>query len=199
MKGIEKITGRIIAEAKADADAIKAEAEAKAAEILAEYEEQAKRIYDEKIEAGKVDAAAAADRKSRAAILQSRKDILGTKQILIEQAYARVKQAVLGMPDEEYIAFLAGKAAAASVSGKEAVVLNAADRERVGGRVVSEANRMLAESGKTAEIVLSEETMDIPGGLFLKEKDISVNCSVDTLISICREEMDSKVAKVLFG
>ena len=199
MKGIEKITGRILDEAKADADAVIAEAEAKAAEILAEYEEQAKRIYDEKIEAGKVDAAAAADRKSRAAILQSRKDILATKQRLIDQAYSNARRAILGMPEEEYIAFLADKAAAASVSGKEAVSLNAADRERVGSRVVSEVNRKLAERGKTAEISLSEETADIPGGLFLKEKDISVNCSVDTLISICREEMDSKVAKVLFG
>ena len=117
MKGIEKITGRILAEAQDDAEAVKAEAEAKAAEITAEYEEQARRIFDEKIETGKVDAAAAADRKSRAALLQSRKDILGTKQLLIDQAYALARQSILEMPEEEYIAFLADKAAAASVSG----------------------------------------------------------------------------------
>lgn len=199
MKGIEKITGRILAEAQADAAAIKAEAEAKAAEIKAEYEEQARRLYDEKLETGRTEAAAAADRKSRAAVLQSRKDVLGTKQLLIDQAYALTKEAILDMPEEEYIAFLADKAAKASVSGTEKIVFNAADREKVGPAVVSEVNRKLLESGKKAEITLSEETMDIPGGLFLKEKDISVNCSVDTLMNICREEMDSKVAQALFG
>lgn len=199
MKGIEKITGRIIEEAQADAAAVKSEAEAKAAEIKAEYEEQARRIYDERIETGRTEAAAAADRKSRAAILQSRKEILGTKQLLIDRAYGRARQAILKMPEDEYISFLSDKAAAASVSGTEKIVLNPADREKVGGKVISETNRKLSECGKKAEITLSEETVDIPGGLFLKENDISVNCSVDTLMNICREEMDSKVAKVLFG
>ena len=199
MKGIEKITGRILAEAEADAAAVKAEAEEKAAGIKAEYEEQARRIYDEKLETGRTEAAAAADRKSRAAILQSRKDVLATKQRLIDQAYARAKEAILAMPEEDYVAFLADKAVKASVSGTEKIVFNAADREKVGPKVVSEVNRKLSECGKKAELTLSEETMDIPGGLFLKEKDISVNCSVDTLMNICREDMDSKVAQVLFG
>ena len=198
MKGIEKITDRILSDARADADAQKAEAEAKAAEILAEYEVTAKAVYDSRLESGKKEAEAAADRKCRAAGLQSRKDVLATKQEMIEAAYAKAKKAILNMPEEDYIDFLAEKACQASVSGNEKICLNVSDKEKIGSALVKAANAKLAAAGKKAGLSLSEETEKIAGGLFLKERDISVNCSIDSLMAICREELDVKVAKILF-
>ncbi len=199
MKGIEKITDRIISEARADADAARAEAEAKAAQILADYEEQAKAVYDSRLESGKQEAAAAADRKVRAANLQSRKDVLSTKQDMIEQAYAMAKKAILRMPEDQYVDFLAEKAAKASVSGTEQIQLSEMDRANIGEKLIKAVNDKLAAQGKNAGITLADETAKIMGGLFLKDKDISVNCSVDSLLSIARESLDVKVAKVLFG
>ncbi len=199
MKGIEKITDRIISEAKADASAQIAEAEAKAAEILAAYEEQAKTVYDEKMESGKVEAAAAADRKIRAANLQSRKEVLGTKQDMIDQAYAMAKKTILRMPEDEYVDFLAGKAVQASVTGNEQIQLSEMDRNNIGEKLIAAANARLAAMGKNAGLTLAEEPAKIMGGLFLKDRDISVNCSVDSLLAIAREGLDAKVAKVLFG
>lgn len=199
MKGIEKITDRILSEARADADAQRAEAEAKAAEILAEYEEQARAVYDSRMENGRKEAESAADRKVRAANLQSRKDVLGTKQDMIDQAYAMAKKAILRMPEEEYVDFLANKAAQASVSGNEQILLSEMDKNNIGEKLIQAVNAKLAAQGKNAGITLAEGTAKIMGGLFLKEKDISVNCSIDSLLSICRESLDVKVAKVLFG
>ena len=199
MKGIEKITDRILSEARADADALKGEAEAKAAEILAEYEVQAKATYEERMANGKAEAAASADRKIRAANLQARKDVLGTKQDMIDQAYAMAKKAILRMPEEEYIDFLANKAAQASVTGNETIILSEMDKANIGEKLIPAVNEKLAALGKNAGITLSDETAKIMGGLFLKEKDISVNCSVDSLLTISRESLDVKVAKVLFG
>ena len=199
MKGIEKITDRILSEAKADAGAQIAEAEAKAAEILAEYEEQAKAVYDERMENGKKEAAAAADRKIRAANLQSRKDVLSTKQDMIDTAYSMARKAILRMPEDEYVDFLAEKAAKASVSGKEQIQLSEMDKANIGEKLIAAVNAKLAALGKPAGITLAEEPAKIMGGLFLRDKDISVNCSVDSLLAIAREGLDVKVAKVLFG
>ena len=198
MKGIEKITDRILSEAREEAEAIKAEASAKAEEILADYEGQAKETYEARMESGKKEAADAADRKIRAAGLQSRKDVLAAKQEMIEAAYAAAKETILNMPEAEYIEFLAEKASRASVSGTEQIALNEADQKKIGDALVKAANEKLAAAGKKAELSLSQETAAITGGLFLREKDISVNCSIDSLMAICREELDVKVSKVLF-
>ena len=40
---------------------------------------------------------------------------------------------------------------------------------------------------------------DIPGGVILREGDIEINSSLDTLISQYRYQLASQVAEVLFG
>ena len=199
MKGIEKITERILSEAREEAGQQVAGAKAQAEEILAGYNDQAKKLYENRLAAGRVEAAAAADRKNRSALLESKKDILGTKQKMIEQAYAEAKENIINMPEADYVEFLANKAADASSTGEEMIVLNAADKERVGAKVAEAANAKLAAAGKKADIKLSDETMKISGGLFLKQGDVSINCSVDSLMDLVREELDVKVARVLFG
>ena len=52
MTGIEKITGRIEADARAEAAAITAEANAKCAEIRAEYDKKAQDEYWTRVRAG---------------------------------------------------------------------------------------------------------------------------------------------------
>ena len=131
--------------------------------------------------------------------LQAKKDILGTKQEFIDKAYTIAQEAILAMPEDEYIDLLAKKACDASVSGEEAVVLNEDDKSALGQKVVEAANALLAAAGKKASLVLSDETANMTGGLFLKQNDVSVNCSIDSIIGTFREDMDIKVAKVLFG
>ena len=199
MKGVEKITERILAEAKEAADNAKSEAEAKAKEILEEFEGKAKQSYEQLVANGRIEAAAAAERKVRTAKLQAKKDILGTKQEFIDRAYTIAQESILALPEDEYVSLLAKKACEASVSGEEAVILNEDDRSALGQKVVEAANALLAAAGKKASLVLSDETANMIGGLFLKQNDVSVNCSIDSIIGTFREDLDIKVAKVLFG
>ena len=199
MKGVEKITERILAEANEAADNAKSEAEAKAKEILEEFEGKAKQNYEQLVANGRIEAAAAAERKVRTAKLQAKKDILGTKQEFIDRAYTIAQESILALPEDEYVSLLAKKACEASVSGEEAVILNEDDRSALGQKVVEAANALLAAAGKKASLVLSDETANIIGGLFLKQNDVSVNCSIDSIIGTFREDMDIEIAKVLFG
>ncbi|MBR6230618.1 MAG: hypothetical protein IKR00_01635 [Lachnospiraceae bacterium] len=199
MKGVEKITERILAEANEAANAAKSEAEAKAKEILEEFEGKAKQTYEQMVANGRVEAAAAAERKVRTAKLQAKKDILGTKQEFINKAYTIAQESILAMPEDEYVDLLARKACEASISGEEAVILNEDDKSVLGQKVVDAANALLASAGKKASLTLSDETAKMIGGLFLKQNDVSVNCSIDSIIGTFREDLDVKVAKVLFG
>lgn len=199
MKGVEKITERILAEANEAANTAKSDAEAKAKEILEEFEGKARQTYEQMVATGRTEAAAAAERKVRTAKLQAKKDILGTKQEFINKAYTIAQESILAMPEDEYVDLLARKACEASISGEEAVILNEDDKSVLGQKVVDAANALLAAAGKKASLTLSNETAKMIGGLFLKQNDVSVNCSIDSIIGTFREDLDVKVAKVLFG
>mgnify|MGYP002627450814 CR=1 FL=1 len=120
-------------------------------------------------------------------------------EIIIENAYSLARKQLLSMSGDEYIGFLADKACKASLKGNEEIILNKKDKEEIGQAVVAAANTKLAAAGKAANMTLSEETADILGGLFMKQGSVSVNCSIETLMSIGREDLDAKVAGILFG
>ena len=67
-----------------------------------------------------------------------------------------------------------------------------------GEKVVSEANRLRAEAGLPAKLTLSPETAEIDGGLFLRDKDSEVNCTLETLLRLGREELAGQAAALLF-
>ena len=49
-----------------------------------------------------------------------------------------------------------------------------------------------------ARMTLSNETRDITGGLILRRGSIEANCSVELLVELCRGELSSQLADILF-
>ena len=198
MNGIEKITSRITAEAETAAAAVLAEAEEKAAGIRAEFEKKAQETYDARMAAGKQEIREGAERILRAARLDSRKDILGVKQDMIRKAYDAAESRIVGMKEEDYIALLVKLAGLAVRSGSEEIILNAADRARLGDKLTAAANAALAAAGKKAGLTLSEDTREMAGGLILREGSVEFNCSVESLLEMSHNRTDADVADILF-
>ena len=57
--------------------------------------------------------------------------------------------------------------------------------------------KLQQEKGKPAE-ASSEETRDIRGGFIMVDGDVEINCAFETLVRLQREQMEKKVADVLF-
>ena len=197
MNGIEKILDKLQAEGQAEADAVLAKARAEAEAITARYAKQAEQEKAAAEEKGLKAAAERQDRLIRAAEMESKKTILGAKQAVLDRAFELAKESLLNLPKDRYISLLATLAASSS-SGAEALVLNEKDRSALGEKVVSEANRLRAEAGLPAKLTLSPETAEIDGGLFLRDKDSEVNCTLETLLRLGREELAGQAAALLF-
>jgi len=150
MNGIEKITARIETDAKAETAAILREAEEKAAAIRAQYEAQAAQEAKAATEAGRVAAQRQLERLESAARMDAKKQLLGAKQEALDSAFAKAQEKLLALPDDEYADLLAKMAVKASRTGREEIILNAKDRERVGVQVAAKANAILAEAVKPA-------------------------------------------------
>ena len=198
MNGIEKITARIRADAEAECAAIRAESEARCAEIRAENERLAQEQYWKLVREGVKDTEQRVQRMGRTARLEARKGVLTMKQESVSKAFDRAKAKLTELPEADYVAFLAREAAEASITGQEEVILSKKDRAAVGAKVVKAANEQLSKKGVAGVLTLSADTREMTGGLILKQGDIEVNCTVDTLLELSRGELAARVAEVLF-
>lgn len=193
MTGIEKITGRIAADAQAEIDAVLGEARSKAEAIRAEYDAQAEREYQSLTERG---VRAAEERESHlasSAQMEARKLILSAKQEMLDKAFQQARRKLCSLDDEQMTALLARLAIRASSTGEEELILNGGVRRRLGTAVVKKAN---ADGG--LRLRLSEEEGAFEGGVVLRNGAVEVNGTFDTLVRLARGELIGEVAKVLF-
>ena len=192
MKGTEKIIAHIEADAKAQADVILAEAREKCAAVKAKYDEQAARLYSDRIRDGVKFCQDQEDSALRISRMEARKSVLAVKQEMVEKSFDLATKQIVALPDEQYVAFLADLVKKAGPAGDEEIILNAADRARIGEALVKAVN------AGGAKMKLSKETRDLVGGLILRRGSIETNCSVELLVELCRGELSAKLADVLF-
>ena len=199
MNGIEKITKEIASEAEAEITSVLTEAEARASAGTEDYAARAKAAEDDLLRAGREAAEQRVQRQERTAKLEAKKEILGLKQELVSAAYDKAKNAILGLDENRYVAFLAKQACAAALTGSEEIILSQSDSERLGDKLVAAANAALKERGLPGELKLSSETRPVSGGLVLRRGSIEVNCTLDKLLEMSRGGLDAEVASILFG
>ena len=198
MKGIDKITSRILADAEAECAVVKKESDERCAAIRAENEKKAQDEYLRLVREGVKDTEQRVQRMARTARLEAKKSILGMKQETVSRAFDLARERIAELPERDYIAFLAREAADAAITGQEEVIFCERDRKSVGAKAVKAANELLSARGVPGTLTLSDDTREMSGGLMLKQGDIEVNCTVDTLLDLSRGELAAQVAQVLF-
>ena len=194
MKGTEKIIAHIQVDAKSQADAILAQAEKQCAAISEEYKKKAEDAYGEKIRIGVKACEDVAEGKERIANMEAKKEILALKQEMVSAGFDKAKEMILALPAENYLAFLVKLAVRSASTGDEEIVLNAADKAKYGDALIKAVN----EAVPGGKCTLSDETGDFDGGLVMRRGNIEVNNTLSLLIDLCRSEMSSQLAKVLF-
>jgi V/A-type H+-transporting ATPase subunit E len=195
MNGIDKITKRILADAEAEAKTTVDEATARCAEIQKAYEQKAQETYWELVRAGVKETEQRVQRIDRTAEMEAKKSILALKQEMVDEAFEAAKKRLLGLPEKDYVEFLSKLAVQASGSGQEEILLNARDRKLYGEKVAAAANKKIGKG----RLTVSEETREIEGGLILKDGDVEVNCAIETLLNLYRDDLATQVAEIMFG
>ncbi|MBR6951314.1 MAG: V-type ATP synthase subunit E [Oscillospiraceae bacterium] len=198
MNGIERLTARIQAEAEAENAAALESAQRQAEEILEKYRQSAEEEYSRLVEEAGQTASRQKEQLISAARLEAGKQVLITKQEQLQLAFDKAAEQLLALPADRYAELLVRLVVSASRTGKETILLNAADRKAYGEAVTERANRALAEQGRPAELTLAAETRNIDGGAVLKDGNIEVNCSLASLIEARREELSVETARSLF-
>ena len=223
MTGLEKITGKILAEAQADADQTIADAKVKCDATAAQYRTRADALEEKLREDARREGERIITRARSAAEMDKRNILLSARVDVIDDTFGEAYAALKSLPEEEYLSFLVklltdaliarvnerNKSLALYGEGEEVseepdryeVILNAADREKYGDRLLQGVRRAVVGRVDTAvleKLSLSDRTARIDGGMILKYGDVETNCSLDMVFADARERMEAEVSRMLF-
>ena len=220
MTGLEKITGKILADAEADAREILDKAEAECAAIREKYAAATEAELEALREASDRECQALIVRAKSSAAMAKRNAILEARAAMLDEAYATAEKQVRSMGGEQYLELLSKMLRSAlkrQLEGEEdslrlygedispasyEVVLNSRDRSSYGEKLMTAFRTGLG--GKLSPTVLAKlhlasDTAPIDGGLILRAGPVETNCSLSMLRAENRRETEAKVSRILFG
>ena len=220
MTGLEKVTGKILADAEADAKEILDKAEAECAAIRARYEAETEAELEALREQSDRECQALIVRARSSAAMAKRNAVLEARAKLLDGAYAHAEKQIKGMNGEQYLEMLQKMLRSAlkrQLEGEEEsmrlygenispdayeVILNGRDRETYGEKLMTAFRggygaRLPATA--MAKLRLSSEVAPIDGGLILRCGPVETNCSLAMLMAENRRETEARVSRILFG
>lgn len=216
MTGMERIKDKILEDAKLKAGDILDQAEQEARAILDQASLEAAQKREELLEKAKADGEQMYRRMLAVAGLEGRKKLLGARQEMIDTAFSKAAEKIMGLPDRQYQELLekmiseaaAGyrepseQAAGTGVSQEHIegeVMLSEKDAARMDEQFIGNINKGLAASGKKGTITLSDKRIRTAGGFILKIGDMEINSTFEILFGMLRTELESDVVSILFG
>jgi V/A-type H+/Na+-transporting ATPase subunit E len=198
MTGIDRIKEQILQDSQAKANSILDDAKKQALELIEKANVNARQKSEEIQKKASSDASEKL-RISRSMLeLEMRKDILSTKQQLIEEVFQKALNSLSKMENNEYEAILYKLIVDAVETGEEEILLSKHDKNRLPGDFSNKLNQVLVQAGKKGNLKLSDEERDIMGGFVLKTKGVEINYSFEALLRMDRDEIEPEVAAILF-
>ncbi|XVG95411.1 V-type ATP synthase subunit E [Eubacteriales bacterium KG127] len=195
---VEKITSKILEDAKFQADSILTDAKLRADGIIKDAQDRAESLLKEYKTRGEEERDKLIERKKSVAEIDGRKLTLQIKQDVIGKAFDLAADKIANMEKDKYIVFLCDVIESSGISGGE-IVMNETQRNQLGKELVKAVNeRMKGELVGENSFVLSEETKSMIGGFMIKKGDIYFNGSLENLLQEEKDKIISSVAEKLF-
>ena len=192
----EQVVEKILSQAKAEAEAILSEAQEKAAAQTAQLETELAEFNRKTEELAKNAAADKLQRMLAGARMSNAKKVLSAKVAILRDVFARAKEAVSQLPDDQYLSLMAGLMKKAVETGDETIIVGK-NEKRIDETFIKKINRDLG-AGFKGNLRLAGERADIAGGFILSRGKVRINASSDVLIDRLRESMQIELANELF-
>ena len=219
VNGLQRITDRILGDARARADEILDQARQES-ERIASQSQAAADALRRKLSLQAEDEAKTFIEKTKATAAAQKSELLLTqKGRLVDEAFKGAFEETLALATPKYAELVGGLAASAiydfcrseaenrALYGEEEeeryafeIVLNKKDRDTCGEAVLSSVRRKLV--GKVSDALdgmsISKQTRKIKGGAVVCYGPVECNCSLEMIFAQLRRELEGEVCEVLF-
>lgn len=196
---LENILSEILKEGEEEKLKIIRDAHEMADNILAKAKEDIKEFKREQGEKITKEAMSVKERIITSFELKKDKELLTEKKRVLDEVFDKVIKKVKSLPKEEYLNFLEKLILKYVQTGDEQLFISEDDKKIVDERFLKRINEKLRTSGKVGNIVLSEETASILGGVILGRENIKINASLELIVEDIREKWEKEVGQILFS
>ena len=219
MNGLDRITDRILADAREKARGILEAAQNDCRRAAADYAAEGERIREEITEQAMAESEDIIAR-SRSAVAMTHRDVLmRARAEMLDEVFvaagAHICDTDYGKYRELLVALLSSALIDQAKSEQTAVEMgdeivfperyevffNAQDAERFGRRILEDARRLTERrigADRAAKLCLAGESVEIDGGLVLRCGDTEVDCSLSALLATMRRDLEGRISKILF-
>jgi V/A-type H+-transporting ATPase subunit E len=199
MEGLERIKERIVQEAQDKKNKILEDTRARNEKMMSDCDKKLSEVKQQALTKAK----RLADEEKRKIMsmgeLEERKRLLDAKQKLIDKVFQEAQKLLQNMSNPDYEKLIKQMLIDNSVSGEEEIIMAKSDLSRLSHDCVNLVNQELIKKGKSGNLKLSAETRPMLGGFILRSSDMEINCTFDSIIKLQREELETEIAKILFG
>ena len=186
---LKDIINTILSDAKKKAERIKEEAQGKIKEIDKESKVKAREEKEKVLAEAKKEEERIQDTARYEAKLLYRNELLAKKQELISRVFDQALDKLAKQPEDEYSELLVSLLKQAPTLKGKVEVLPARGKEKITGEAIKKAKK---------DFVLSDQVVEAKGGFVLKSPDIEIDNTFKALLKEKREELETKIARVLF-
>ena len=214
MEGLEKITERILQDAKTECDEKISTAKEDVNQIKSKYRTEAEKMLCEAQESVQKEVDAILESGKAGAAMWRRNALLEAKSAMVDEAYEKAVRFIARMDDAAYYALLLSMLKKAVIESEQAdstlladeqseyvkpesfvVSMNAKDYEKYAIRLQNE----LTVKNLSAVIRMAEEPIDIAGGMMIQYGNVSMDCSIEKSVQLVRSQTETEVFSILFG
>lgn len=183
MSNLDNLTQKILDDSRNEAALIIEESEKLNQELINSKIKEANDKKSRILDRAALEAAMIKDRVVSNAELSSRDEILKAKQNVIDKVFDTAKENLKDINEEDYIKFLNNKISSLKLKGSETLIVPEKMRTKV---------KSLGLKNPVSDI----DT--VKSGFLLKDGNIIMNFSFDSLVDYLRDELEGEIAKELF-
>ena len=196
MTGTEKILRHIAAQAEDESRQILETAQAEVDRLTRIADTQVRSVREEGEARVRAFLADAKERTEAAAAMQKRRALLAARGELINEALGIAYQKLLGLPDDEYFAFLYRQLGREDLARSGELCLNGKDLARRPADF--DAKVAAAAAAQGGSLTVSGRPAAIDVGFLLNYGGITENCSFKAIFESRADELKDTVRRVLF-
>ena len=187
---VEKITSRILDDARERAEEILVRAGDEKQKLLAHTRADAARGAEEILQFARKNAEANIKKTQSLADLEGKKEILKAKQDCINHVYRLALDKIAGMEEEEYFELL--KKMVKRINPQQAAVIQFNERDK-------KRFHALKVKWMDFHLKVSEEAGNFEAGFLLHMGETSINCTFDEILKSVLEDHTKEIADILFS
>lgn len=194
---VQAILQKIEDDAGKAAQQARTDAERKVTDMREASKKRLADMRDDAVKRAEAESEALAGRMSRMAELDTRKELLSAKRVVMDEAFERALDALRSAPKEKTRALMLGRIAEAA-RGDETLLVCADNREWFDASFMDELNAALKGAGKPAGVKQGDASPEGLTGAVLVRGGTEVYCTLEGMLAEARPSMETDIARELF-